>query len=346
MTFEEVFNYDNLIESYRKCKKGVAWKGTVQFYGNSLISNTKQTLKEIKKGTFKSGFFFRFSIMERGKVREIKSVKINERVVQRCLCDYCLVPTLTKHFIYDNSACIKGKGMHFALKRLKHFLHNYYLKYGDNQGYILQFDFKKYFDSISHEKLIEMVNKLITDKDLQNLYARLVNDFGGNYGLGLGSQISQISALYYPHEIDNTFSNDKDIFAYARYMDDGYLISNSKEKLIECLNTLKKLCTKLEINLNEKKTTIFKMTTTMEFLKSRIKMLKNGKIIVKPNRKNITRNRRKLKKLKEKFDKEEIDKESIKTIFRTTYGNFHNFNAYQSQQNYKIMFLKLFGNIL
>lgn len=341
LTYDEVFTIEHLYESMNKCRTGVKWKGTVQNYTNHAITNLYATHRALQHRNVKTGHFFRFTIMERGKVRNIKSVHISERVIQRCFCDYCLVPILTRKFIYDNSACIKGKGMHFALRRMKHFLHRFWMKHGLD-GYILQFDFHHYFDTIPHDRLIAMVSKEIHDKDLQNLYAQLVNDFEGDRGLGLGSQISQISALFYPHGIDNRFTFDKRVFAYARYMDDGYLIAQSREVLEECLQTLKQMSDELGISLNEKKTHIRKLSHPFEFLKARIRLYQNGRIVVKPNRKNVTRNRRKLKLLFEKKRRGEVDTESVDMVFRTSFGNLKNFDAYHTRQNY----LNLYNSLL
>lgn len=344
LSYDEVFTYKHLFESFKKCLKGVKWKGTVQNYNQHAISMVYRTYMALKQRNVKTGNFFHFTIMERGKVRQIKSVSIYERVIQRCFCDYCLVPVLSSKFIYDNSACIKGKGMHFALKRFKHNLHNYYIKYKNYDGYIVQFDFHKFFDSINHKMIIDMINKQIVDNDLHNLFAQLVNDFGSEQGLGLGSQISQISALYFPHIIDDTFANDQEVFAYARYMDDGYIIVSNKIKVRECLNKLHKLTQVLCISLNSNKTQIQKLNRPLEFLKARIKLYKNGRIVMKPNRKNITRNRKKLKKLfKCLYEEGKITNEDVYNVFKTTYGNFSSFNAYKTKQNYKCCYNSLFG---
>lgn len=340
-TYEEVFTLEHLYESVEKCRKGVRWKGTVQSYVNHEASKVYQTSVDLKARKAKTGRFFHFTIMERGKVRHIKSVRIDERVVQRCFCDHCLVPLLTRKFIYDNSACIKGKGMHFAIRRLKRYLHRYWMKHG-NEGYILQFDFHHYFETIPHEKLIEMVAKVLKDKDLCNLYRQLVEDFGGDTGLGLGSQISQISALYYPHRIDERFAYDKEVFAYARYMDDGYLIAEKKETLVKCLEVLKTMCAELGIALNEKKTQIRKLGHTFEFLKARVTLHRNGRIVVKPNRKNVTRNRRKLRKLKALHEIGLVDAESAEMVFKTTLGNFQNFDAFHARRRYNNLYQELF----
>lgn len=331
MTFDEVFTYENLYNAYRKCLNGVRWKGTVQHYEQFSLTELNKTLEELRNGTFKSGKFFRFTIMERGKVRHIKSVGIAERVVQRCFCDNYLVPTLSKEFIYDNSACIKGKGYHFALNRCRYHLRKYYRKHHTNEGYILQFDFHHYFDTIPHQQLIDLVTKFTTDERINNLYAQLVNDFDGDKGLGLGSQISQISALFYPNKIDHYFKSVKGIDAYARYMDDGYLISSDKTLLQRMKKELTRLVSELGLTLNENKTQIRKLKCGFIFLKGRFFFTETGKVIVKPNRKGITRNRRKAKKLIKKG----FPLEAVKKFVDIVVGNLKHYNAYYTIKNFK-----------
>ena len=331
MTFDEVFTYENLYKAYRLCLKGVRWKGTVQHYQQTSITNLTKTLKELREGSFKTGNFFRFTIMERGKLRHIKSVGIAERVVQRCLCDNYLVPVLSQEFIYDNSACTQGKGYHFAIKRCLYHLRKYYKKHHTNEGYILQYDFHHYFDTIPHDKLIAAVSKFTTDERLNKIYAQLVNDFEGDCGLGLGSQISQISALFYPNKIDHYFKSIKGVESYARYMDDGYIISSDKELLRSLKKELTRMVSELGLTLNEDKTQIRKIQAGFTFLKGRFKLTPSGKAIVKPCRKNVTKNRRKAKKMIQKgFPLEEITK-----FVDIVVGNYKHYNAYFTIKNFK-----------
>ena len=332
MTFDEVFTYDHLYQSYRKCLNGVRWKGTVQRYEQFSLSNLVQTLEELRKGTFQTGKFYEFTIMERGKVRHIKSVGIAERVVQRCLCDYCLVPLLTNEFIYDCGACIKDKGHHWALGRMKYQLRKYFKKHKSNKGYILQYDFHHYFDTIPHERLINRVSEVLKDTRLLELYSKLVRDFEGEKGLGLGSQISQISALFYPNIIDHYFKGKKGVEAYGRYMDDGYLISSDKELLRECLVDLKRLVSELDIELNIDKTQITKLNH-FNFLKARFLLLDTGKVIMTPSRKQITRNRRKIKKLA----KMGLPPKEYEQIFNTLLGNLKHYNAFYTRRNLEML---------
>jgi len=345
-SFPEAFSLTNLYDAWRKCEKGVSWKGSVQSFHNHAPTELLSIHRKLEAGTLKTGGFHNMTIMDRGKLRHISSVQIRERVVQRCLCDNVLVPAVTPKLIYDNAACVKGKGMHFAIKRIKRYLHRYWMKYG-NEGYILQYDFHGYFDSIPHEGIKSMVAPLIEDDRIRALYDKLVDDFPGEVGLGLGSQISQISALYYPHEIDNAFANDPEIMGYGRYMDDGYLISYSKEKLRDCMTKLREMATSLGLEINEKKTHITKFgTNAFEFLKCRISMLPNGRIIVRPNKKNVTRNRRKIKKFRKLVDDGVITLKQAEDAYKVIVGNLRNFDAYKTAESFRLLFESLFPELI
>ena len=148
--FEEVFSFRHLYLSGKKCCKGVYWKNSTQRYIGNLIANTAKLHRELLDGTFKHKGFHEFELMERGKKRHIRSVHISERVVQKCLCDYCIVPVYSSSFIYDNSASLKHRGMDFALRRTVCHLQRHFRKYGLTGG-VLLYDFHSYFDTAPHE---------------------------------------------------------------------------------------------------------------------------------------------------------------------------------------------------
>ena len=130
-----------------------------------------------------------------------RSLHISDRVLQRALCDCILSPALRSHLIYDNGASQKGKGIEFTRRRLKVHLEKFYRKYKDS-GYVLLIDFSKYFDSIRHDKTMEMFEKYIDDKNVIQLLSYLVSTFDTDTvkgkGVGIGSQISQEIGIAYP----------------------------------------------------------------------------------------------------------------------------------------------------
>lgn len=298
LTYDEVFTFDNLLNCAKACFKGVRWKPSTQIYETQMIKNVSETYKILQNRKYKSKGFHTFYIHERGKVRYIQSVHISERVVQKCLCDYCLTPTFAPTFIYDNGACMKNKGTHFAVRRLKTHLSKYYREHG-HTGYVLLFDLHNYFNSINHEVLLEKVKPKIKDEELFNIYKYFIDCFKGD-GLGLGSQISQISASIYLNGLDHYIKEKLHIKYYGRYMDDGYLICNSKYELKHCLECIKEIVKDLKIELNEHKTQIKKLQDGFRFLKRNFCLKPDGKIVMKPYKKNIQRYKTKYRKLLKK----------------------------------------------
>lgn len=217
LSFDEAFSFEQLNKAFYKCKKGVAWKESIQKYEAKLFINNLKLSKEVLQGKYKQRSFIEFDLIERGKLRHIRSVYIRDRIVQKALCENILVPLLSHDLIYDNGASLKGKGTIFAIDRVTKMLRKHYKLYGDN-AYIILGDFHSYFDSLDHQKIFEMLEKKIDDKRIINLIHEMVDPFG-NKGLGLGSQVCQILAVSYLNEFDHVITC-KHAKPYVRYMDD------------------------------------------------------------------------------------------------------------------------------
>lgn len=338
--FDAVFSYDNLYRSYKLCRRGVAWKCSTQKYMTQAPLNVFTTYRLLRDGKFKTKGFVEFDIFERGKIRHIRSVAMEERVVQRCLCDHSLVPMLGRTFIYDNGASLKGKGYSFSVDRMCHHLRRHYKKYG-NEGYVLLFDFSKFFDNVSHRITTMALEKNFTDERLLRLANHFIDAFG-DIGLGLGSQISQTMALASANRLDHFVKEVLRIKGYGRYMDDGYLLHPSKEYLKTCLEAIKAICEELEIKLNVKKTQIVKISHGFSFLKVRFFLTKTGKVIRRMHRAGIVRMRKKLKAFQRMVAEEKMQVEDVHASFQSWQAYTMNFNGYKTLQSANALYDKLF----
>lgn len=338
--FDWVFSYDHLYHSYKMCRRNVGWKASVQKYVVNAPLNVWTTYNKLHSNTYRTSGFFEFDVCERGKKRHIRSVTINERVVQRCLCDYALVPVLSRTFIYDNGASMERKGYSFAVNRMCQHLHEHYRKHG-NDGYILLFDFSKFFDRISHELIKGILRKEFTDKRIIKLTEHFVDAFG-DVGMGLGSQISQVLALASANQIDHYVKEVCQIRGYGRYMDDGYLIHHDKEFLKKCLIGIKQLCDELGIVLNVKKTQIVKLSHGFTWLKIRFYLLENGKVVKKIYKRSIRKMRIKLKKFRIKVDEGQMTLEDVRASWNSWRAYSENFNAWHTAHNMQELYTKLF----
>ena len=71
-------------------------------------------------------------------------------------------------------------------------------------------------------------------------------------------------------------------------------------------------------------------------------MLRNGEVIRRPNRKSITRERKKIKKLKNKLDNGIITFEDVRTSYASWRGSIRDKKCYTTLQNMDKLFNKLF----
>ena len=327
-SFDKVFTFDHLYAAYREARKGVTWKASTQRYISQAPLRIEATRHELMDGTFRSTGFYEFDLIERGKPRHIRSVSFNERVVQRCLCDNALVPVLKRTFIYDNGAYLSRKGYHFAIRRLQAHLRKYYSVYGAN-GYILLFDFSKFFDRVSHRLIEGILRKQFTDERIISLVLYFVDAFG-EVGLGLGSQVSQILALASANRLDHFVKETLRIRYYGRYMDDGYLIHSDKRYLQTCLARIRFICSELGIVLNEKKTRIVKLSHGFSYLKVRFFLLPSGRIIRKLAPYSTTRIRRRLKKLRAFVENGLLCMDDLRASWQSWRAYAQNFNSHRS----------------
>lgn len=339
-SFASVFSFANLYRSYRFCRKGVAWKASVQKFIITAPLGVYDIYDKLRRGTYKSPGFFEFDLFERGKARHIRSTTIGERVVQRTLCDRALNPILCRTFIHDNGASLPKKGYDFAVDRLTRHLRRHIREHG-REGYILLFDFKRFFDNVDHGLIKAELRRQFSDPRIVKITSHFVDMFGDR-GLGLGSQISQVLALVSGNRLDHYIKEVLGIKGYARYMDDGYLIHHSKAYLQECLVKIRALCDRLGIVLSEKKTQIVKISHGFPWLKMRVFVTPSGKIVKKIYKRSVTRERRKLKKLRQMLDRGKVTREDIYNAWQSWKSYALRFNAWHTVQNMGKLYDKLF----
>lgn len=341
--FDQVFTPDHLYEACKKTRRKVSWKPETQKYVLLSAANLHKLHRTMINGKFHSAGFREFDLVERGKLRHIKAVCFEERIAQRCLCDYSLAPILLRGLIYDNGACIEKKGYTFAQKRCKRHLAEYVRKHG-TEGYVLTFDFKSFFENIPHEGIENLIRKNFSDPKIIDLLLYLVK-LNGSKGLGLGSQISQILAQVYPSKLDHYIKEQLKIKYYARYNDDGYLIHPSKEYLKTCLKKIKKICDELGIILHPTKVRLTKLSKGFVFLKARYFVTSTGKIIRKPARESVIKQRRKMKKMAQLVLAGKISQEDFETSYQSHRAYMDGFDAYKTRCSEDTLFRKLLHEI-
>lgn len=348
--FARVADVNSLIRANFDSRRGVMWKASVARYNMHFYKNAVKAHYDLLAGKDIHSGYYAFGIIERGKKRNIHSLHYSERVIRRSACVNALVPILSYNLIYDNGASLKGKGITFAADRCETHLHEYFRKTGNNDGYILIIDFKKYFDNIQHGPLFEIIDKYITDPQLNALTKSFISSADRQKapeeqgkGLYIGPEDSQIYAVAYPNRIDHLIKDQWQIPFYNRYMDDSYIIMESKEGLLKLRDALFAEYRKLGIIPNEKKTQVIKLSRGFTFLKTKYFLTESGKVIRKADHASIVRERRKLKKLKRFYDTGEMTILQIEQSYMSWRGYILQKDAYKSVQSMDELFYSLFG---
>ena len=302
MTIEELTTLEKLNNAFYQCAKVSHWKESTQQYKSSLLIRNIKLQEELRNGTYKVSPTIDFTINERGKIRDINAPAVRDRIIQKILCQEILIPQLSKPLIYDNYASLKNRGTSFARKRIDVMLRKYIRQYGDN-GYILQIDIRKYFESIDHDVLKEMVHGRIKESnEIMDLIDYVIDTSSKNgKGLNLGAEAPQIFAIYYLSGIDNYVKTVKGVKFYGRYMDDIFVLSNSKKELKQLLYEIELQLDRIRLEVNKRKTHITTLKHGFTFMQIKYNV-SNGKVVKRPTRKKITRERRRLKKYKKKYD--------------------------------------------
>ena len=333
-TMEEVASLETLYRSARKAARGVNWKASTQRYMKDVLRNIAKTRRQLLDGEDVRCGFYHFDLWERGKLRHISSVHFYERVPQKALTQVALVPAIVPTLIADNSANIAGRGTSYAIARLKRQLADHYREHGTD-GWIAQGDFENYFGSIRHDEAKGIVSDAIDDRRVVSLSDDFVDAQSGNInnsdddeGLGLGSEPNQTLAVSLPNRIDHHVTECCGVEAYGRYMDDFYVIDSDKDHLWGVLSEIEWLACDLGVTINRKKTKITKLTHGFVFLKKKFSYGENGRIVVRPCRDAITRERRKLKKLAAMWQRGEIELERIEQHYQSWRGGMAKLDAH------------------
>lgn len=381
----QIADANTLYDSMMLTRKGTAWKPSVQaLRWNELhrIAKAQRELDALERGlpgAYEPQDGPEFLANERGNIRPIAGMIVDDRMVSHALNDTVLVPSIRPHLIYDNGASLKGKGVDFARKRLACHLTRYFSREGTNEGFIRLKDQTKYYDNIIHDTAYSMVCFFTTDTLARKLaqvflkHAELdVSDLSdelfslaqrvkfdrvkwrmGNHpkdgkkflrkGVGVGDQLSQTIGIFYPWRVDNEAKIIQGSLYYARYMDDSYDIDRSLERLKYRAAAIDRVADGLQLFTNTRKTCIARIDRGFVYLQHKYRLLPDGTVEIKILHKSLTRFRRRLKSLRRFLDSGKITTADVVQVARSWIYARRDVLTYLQLRRLELLILELFG---
>ena len=244
------------------------------------------------------------------KMREVFAADFRDRVVHHLFYRY-VHEEFERTFIADSYSCIEGRGTHYGIERLKHHLRSCSQNWR-RPCYVLKLDVKGYFMAIDRARLLARCREVlggtgilpvrhgqdaratIVDYLLESIClldpvanCRIVGDrrewkklppekslFHSKPGCGLpiGNLSSQLFSNVYLGALDDFMKRELKCRHYGRYVDDAYVIGNSREELWALVPKVREfLREELALELNEEKVRVTDARRGVEFLGAYVK---------------------------------------------------------------------------
>lgn len=220
--WDEFVSRENLELAAKKAVKSKKNKRVVQEFLNHKEELLQKLQSDLINSRFKTSLYKTFTIYE-PKQRVIYRLPLYpDHVVHHALINV-IGPIWQSTFIHDSYACIPGRGLHAASQRVMHFVRKY--------KYVLQCDIRKFFPSINHDVMFDIVKKKIGDTRLLNVLHDVIFSVGGETNLPIGNLTSQWMGNVYLNEMDHFIKEQLHVCAYIRYCDDFLIFGDNKKEL-------------------------------------------------------------------------------------------------------------------
>ena len=269
-TLAYLVNQSSLVRSYKKLNRTSACGPdgvTVGDYGNSLEERIANLNTRIRTKKYKPWPVRRVYIPKDGKgaVRPLGLPSVEDKLVQTVVKEI-LEAIYEQDFRPFLHGFRPGKSCHTAIKELNGAVMRKPI------NYVVEVDIKKFFDTVNHKWLYEMLRQRISDPVFLGLIWRMLragvmeNSMVTVSGEGTpqGGIVSPILANIYLHYVldlwfEQRFSKQaKGYVQLIRYCDDFVMVCESKHDAENFLQQLKERLAKFNLEVSEEKTQIIR----------------------------------------------------------------------------------------
>ena len=266
---ERILFRDNMNRAYKRVKANKGAPGvdgmTVEEALPWLKEHGRELTDSILQGKYKPDPVRRKEIPKPdGGVRKLGIPSVKDRIVQQAIAQM-LMPIYESLFAEGSYGYRPGRSAQDAILKIR--------GYGD-EGYewAVLLDLSKYFDTLNHEKLLNLLRREIDDERVIQLIKRFLKSgvmengvvMATEEGSPQGGPLSPLLANVYLNEFDHEY--ERRGVPVIRYADDIVLLCKSERaagRLLE--SSIRYLEGKLKLKVNREKSHIAKLNAIKEF---------------------------------------------------------------------------------
>jgi retron-type reverse transcriptase len=264
--YDDIISVENLCLAWSEFVRGKASKNDVTAFSLDLGSHVIALHEELAYHTYRHGGYQTFRISD-PKPRVISKACVRDRLLHHAIYRI-LYPLFDRTFIFDSYSCRIGKGTHKAINRFAFFARKT-SRNNTRTCWALQCDIRRFFDSIDHDVLLNVMQKRIADPDVLRLLEKIIASFHLVEGKGvpLGNLTSQLLVNVYMNEFDQCMKHILKVRYYIRYADDFVVLSDNRQELERMLLAIRIfLYDRLRLELHPNKVRVKTLASGIDFL--------------------------------------------------------------------------------
>ena len=256
----KILNKDNLNRAYKRVKANKGAPGvdgmTVEEAFEWLKEHNHELTERIRKGHYSPSPVRRVEIPKPdGGIRKLGIPTVIDRIIQQAMTQQ-LIPIYEPKFSDGSFGYRPGRSAKDAVQRIKE-----YAEQGYTRAVVL--DLSKYFDTLNHELLVNILRRDIKDERAIQMIKRYLRSGVMENGVVVeteegspqGGNLSPLLANIYLNEFDQEFN--KRGVPCIRYADDIVLLAKSErasERLLESSTKFLEGTLKLKVNREKSRT--------------------------------------------------------------------------------------------
>ncbi|AHM57779.1 RNA-dependent DNA polymerase (plasmid) [Peptoclostridium acidaminophilum DSM 3953] len=323
---ERILERDNLNRAYKQVKRNHGAPGIDGMNVEDALSwireNRDELLQSIRESYYKPSPVRRKEIPKPdGGVRKLGIPTVIDRVIQQAISQK-LQPIFEPTFSDGSYGYRPKRSAQQAIQKVKSYAEQGF-------GYAVEIDLSKYFDTLNHELLLNLLRRKLQDKRVIGLIKKYLKSGVMENGVFSkteeGGPLSPLLANIYLNEFDQEMESRG--VKIVRYADDIVVLAKSKRAAKRLLKTCRiYLEDKLKLKMNVQKSKVVSVLAIKHFKFLGFCLGKNGKgIYIRAHRESLVKAKRKLKELTRRNQGKNVRvvMEKVKIFIRGWLGYYH-----------------------
>ena len=324
---ESILNPENLNKAYKAVAKNQGCGGVDEMSCEQLLpwlrSNKDLLIGSLLDGSYRPNPVLRVEIpKDNGKMRQLGIPTVVDRLVQQAITQV-LMPIYERQFSKRSYGFRPRRSCHHALKEARKII-------SEGYHYVVDLDLERFFDTVNHSKLIEILSRTIKDGRVISLIHKYLKSGilvrgmfqSSEEGTPQGGPLSPLLSNIMLHELDKELEHRGHPF--VRYADDALLFCKSKRAAQRVRKSISRFIEgKLFLKVNQEKT-IVSYVRGVKYLGYSFNVLK-GKCFLVVHPKSKAKMKSKLKELTSRSNGwgYEKRKQKLKEYMRGWIGYFY-----------------------